>query len=179
MATLRPCRADDIPAIASINQYYVDNTVISLALTPAPEEEFLKRFEGIGKEGLPYIVAVDDDDAVLGYCYAAGFRSERKGYRHTVEISLFCHHEHTAKGVGRQLLQKLIAVIKAPEQYPEYIARPRSEEDSVRVVLSIMSVDETGWNKGLGLRDFYVKHGFEEVGHIKNVGYKFDRWCGT
>lgn len=38
------------------------------------------------------------------------------------------------------------------------------------------SIDETTWNAGLGLRDFYEKHGFEEVGHMKQVGHKFNRW---
>jgi phosphinothricin acetyltransferase len=45
------------------------------------------------------------------------------------------------------------------------------------MVMAVMSVDETSWKNGLGLRDFYVKHGFEEVGHLKKVGHKFDRWC--
>ena len=40
-----------------------------------------------------------------------------------------------------------------------------------------MSVDEKTWKDGLELRDFYVQHGFVEVGHMKKVGHKFDRWC--
>ncbi|KAF2467333.1 acyl-CoA N-acyltransferase [Lindgomyces ingoldianus] len=178
-ATLRPCSPADIAAITSILDYYVRNTVITFALTPASRDELLRKRDAILHERLPYIVAVNDEQEVIGFTYATGFRGERKGYRHTVELSLFCHPSYTAKGVGPLLLNKLLAVLKAPEQYPEYICTPRNEDEKVRMVMACMSVDDTAWKEGLGLRDFYVKHGFEEVGHFKKVGHKFDRWIDT
>ncbi|KAF2122375.1 acyl-CoA N-acyltransferase [Lophiotrema nucula] len=176
-ATLRPCTEADIPGIAAIQEHYVLNTVITFATTAPSQEELLKNRKAIVDQGLPYIVAVSDGEQVVGYSYASGFRGARRGYRHTVEFSLFCHPEWQAKGIGSRLLTKLIDVLKAPEQFPEYVASPRSEDEKIRVVIACMSVDETSWEKGLGLRDYYVKHGFEEVAHLKKVGHKFDRWC--
>ncbi|KAF2279231.1 acetyltransferase [Westerdykella ornata] len=176
MATLRPCCADDIPAIAHIYEYYVLNTVLTFAHTPVPEDDFKRKWQEVLDEGCPYIVAVDDAQQVLGYTYVSGFRAQRRGYRHTVELTLFCHPDHRAKGIGSLLLRKLLDVLGAPERYPDFFAKPRGEDDKVRVILSVMAVDNTQWKEGLGLRDFYVKHGFEEVGHLKNVGHKFDRW---
>lgn len=49
-------------------------------------------------------------------------------------------------------------------------------EGESRNVLAIMSVDEEGWKGGLGLRDWYVNWGFEEVGRMKGVGWKLGRW---
>ncbi|KAF2027069.1 hypothetical protein EK21DRAFT_91837 [Setomelanomma holmii] len=85
------------------------------------------------------------------------------------------------KGLGAALLQKVFEILKTPEQFPEFISTPRNEDNKVRAILACMSVDETMWEKGLGLRDFYVKHGFKEVGHMKNVGHKLDRCmsCGS
>ncbi|KAH7128519.1 acyl-CoA N-acyltransferase [Dendryphion nanum] len=185
--TLRPCTHDDIPAIAAILDYYVLNTVITLALTPSPPEDIHDKWQDTLSNGFPYIVAVhdtaDDDEpgkaSVVGFAYVNGFRSERKGYRHTAELSLFCHPDHTAQGIGSVLLTKLIAIVKAPDQFPDFVATPRSEEDRITSIIACMSLDETGWKKGLGLRDFYLKHGFEEVGHMKKVGHKFDRWIDT
>jgi L-amino acid N-acyltransferase YncA len=148
-----------------------------LATTSASADELLQKHHEVLATGLPYMVAVDEQHRIVGFVYATGFRGARRGYRHTVELSLFCHPEHTRRGIGPRLLEKLIAVLKHPEQYPDYIPSPRSEEDKVRMLIACMSVDESAWNKGLGLRDFYLKHGFEEVGYLKKVGHKFDRWC--
>ena len=173
---LRPCAASDIPAITDIFNHYILNTVITFALTPTTQDEVLQKWKTVLDEGCPYIVAENSSGEVVGLSYASGFRNERKGYRHTVEFSLFCHPDHTAQGVGPQLLKKLLEILREPEQFPDFIVKPRNEDEKIRAVIGCMSVDETGWKKGLGLRDFYLKHGFEEVGHLKRVGHKFDRW---
>jgi L-amino acid N-acyltransferase YncA len=151
-----------------------------LALDPPTTEDIRNSWNASTSKNLPYIVAVDaEDDNILGFCSAGHFRGGggRAGYRHTVELSLFCHPKHVKRGVGSMLLDKLIDVLKAPEQFPEIVSTPRIAEDKVRMLIACMSVDETTWNEGLGLRDFYVKHGFVEVGHLKKVGHKLDRWC--
>ncbi|KAH7072113.1 acyl-CoA N-acyltransferase [Paraphoma chrysanthemicola] len=178
---LRACQTSDIPAIRDIAEHYVNNTVITLALEPPLDDDIAQSWRRSVAEGLPYIVAVDEQDAVLGFCSAGLFRGGggRGGYRHTVELSLFCHPGHMKEGIGSALLQKVIDILRAPDQFPDFIDTPRAEHSSVRAVLACMSIDETMWKNGLGLRDFYVKHGFKEVGHMKNVGHKFDRWIDT
>ncbi|CAO2653624.1 Nn.00g030350.m01.CDS01 [Neocucurbitaria sp. VM-36] len=179
---IRACRESDVPAIREIIEYYVFNTVITLALAPPSCDEVRKTWENSSAQGLPYLVAVDDNlDTVLGFCYAGEFKGGggRGGYRHSVELSLFCHPDHMQKGIGSRLLQQLVETLKAPEEFPHYVHVTRKEDEKVRILLACMSVDETSWREGLGLRDFYVKHGFEEVGHMKKVGNKFDRWIDT
>ncbi|KAF2684123.1 acyl-CoA N-acyltransferase [Lentithecium fluviatile CBS 122367] len=176
---LLACSEDHIPAVQKILEHYVLNTVITLALTPPSQDEVLQNFKQVLAQKLPFVVAVNEEEDVVGFTYATGFRSARKGYRHTVELSLFCHPQHAAKGIGPLLLNRLIDILKHPESFPEHVAEPRCEDEKVRVLLACMSVDESGWNKGLGLRDFYVKHGFEEVGHLRRVGQKFHRWIDT
>lgn len=178
-STLRllACSEDHIPAIQKILEHYVLNTVITLSLTPPSQDDVFQNYKQVLDQKLPFIVAVNGAQDVAGFTYATGFRSARKGYRHTVELSLFCHPQHTAKGIGPLLLSKLIEALRHPEAFPEFVAELRPDDEKVRVVLACMSVDETGWNKGLGLRDFYLGRGFEEVGHLRKVGRKFDRWC--
>ncbi|KAF2658157.1 acyl-CoA N-acyltransferase [Lophiostoma macrostomum CBS 122681] len=176
---LRPCCASDIPALTDISNHYILNTVITFALTPTSEVEVQQKWNKVLGEGCPYIVAENDEHEIVGFSYCVGFQGERKGYRHTVELSLFCHPGYTAQGIGSRLLKKMLDVLQAPEQYPDFVATPRAEDEKIRVVIACMAVDETGWNQGLGLRDFYLKHGFEKVGHLKKVGHKFDRWIDT
>lgn len=108
---LRACCVSDLPAIGDILEYYVNNTVMTLALSsPSLDDVYYEGWKKIASQGLPYIAAVEEGgETVLGYCYAGEFRGGggRGGYRHTVELSLFCHPDHTEKGVGLQLLQKL------------------------------------------------------------------------
>ena len=43
----------------------------------------------------------------MGYAYVVLFR-KRPAYRYTVKHSIYVHHEHLGRGIGRLLLQELI-----------------------------------------------------------------------
>lgn len=177
---LRACKESDLPAIRDIVEHYVNSSVVNLSLTPPTIQDVCNSWIESTSTGLPYLVAIDNDsDTVLGYAYAGDFRGGggRAGYRHTVELSLYCHPDHMKRGIGSMLLRQLIEILKAPEQFPDFVSTPRPADSKVRMVLAVMSVDETTWNGGLGVRDFYVKHGFDEVGHMKGLGHKCNRWC--
>jgi phosphinothricin acetyltransferase len=176
LVTMRSAQEKDLSGVQAILAYYALNTVITFAITPSPYEEVHQKWVNNQEDGLPYIVAVDNEDSVVGFCLASSYDRTRGGYRHTVRLSLFCHPDYTAKCIGSRLLTKLIDVLKSPQEYPEYFARQRGEDERVRVVNACMTLDQTRWKNGYGLKEFYERHGFEEVGHFKKVGHKFDRW---
>lgn len=177
--TIRPARSEDVPAINAIHAHYVLNTVITFLLEPLSDEAAAEKHITIVKSGLPYLVAVSDaDQSVIGCTYASPFRSAKGGYKHSVEFSLFCHHERTSQGAGSALLAKLVDVLRRPEGYDkEWISgRWATEEGKANNVISCMSLDTTARNGGWGLKEWYEKRGFEMSGHLKKVGRKFDRW---
>jgi len=176
---LRPAREADMPSVAAILSHYIENTVVNLAYTAPSEEEIVLKWKSVQSESLPYIVATDVDDRIVGYSYATGFRAPREGYGHTVEMSLFCHPKYTTKGIGTQLLKTLISVLSAPEDFPDYVPHPRSADKKVRMVIACMSVDDSSWKSGLGLKEYYERFGFEQVGRMNKVGHKFGRWIDT
>src|ERR1700733_6775951 len=106
LVTLRSATQSDIPAIKVIHSYYVLNTLITLAIVPSTDDELLSKYKFITSQGLPYIVAVDASaNSAIGYAYVTGFRGFKGGYKHTVELSLFCHPEWRGQGVGTLLLK--------------------------------------------------------------------------
>jgi L-amino acid N-acyltransferase YncA len=133
--------------------------------------------ESISNPGSPSETPSSYPD-VLGSAYVSGFRSGKAGYLHTVELSLFVSPSHLYEGIGTALLTKLISVLSKPEENKEFFPGGiRSDEDKVRQVIACMAVDEDGKEDGLGLKKWYESFGFVFRGHLKEVGWKFGKWC--
>jgi len=185
--TLRPATAADMAGVFEIHKHYTLKTVTTFKVDVTSEAEHLDKLKMVQSQHLPYVVAIlpssfeggcEVRDCVIGYTYCSNFRGDKAGYLHTVELSLFCHPDHLYQGVGTLLLNKVLEVMKAPDKNKEWIegGMPRSEDSAVRQIIACMAIDETGKHDGYGLKMWYEKFGFEEVGHLKNVGYKLDRW---
>src|SRR5206468_9844748 len=70
-----------------------------------------RRFRALMDGGFPYLVATLDG-AVAGYAYAGPYRP-RPAYRFTVENSVYLKPAIHRRGVGLQLMQRLIADCEA------------------------------------------------------------------
>jgi L-amino acid N-acyltransferase YncA len=160
--TIRPALAADVLAINAIHAHYVLNTVITFLLDPLSDEAATIKHETIRKEGLPYLVAVHDDK-VVGFTYVSPFRNAKGGYKHSVELSLFCHPKATSQGAGSALLAKIVDVVGHPDKYDEQWISGRwaTEEGKASNIISCMSLDETGRKGGWALKEWYEKRGFE------------------
>ena len=104
---LREARREDIAAIAAIYAHHVEHGLASFELAAPSVDQMAQRFEGITGAGYPYLVATEGE-RVLGYAYASAFRT-RPAYRFTVEDSVYIDPAATGRGLGRQLLQSIIA----------------------------------------------------------------------
>lgn len=103
--------------------------------------------------GYPVIVAVDDS-GVVGYASYAQWRPH-SGYRHTVEHSVYVRGDQRGRGIGRTLMEELIARARA-----------------ARIHVMIGGV-ESGNTASVALHE---RLGFVEVGRMPQVGAKFGRW---
>lgn len=163
----------------AIHAHYVLNTVITFLLEPLSDEAAVQKHAALVESGLPYLVAVSDaDQRLLGYTYVSPFRNAKGGYKHCVELSLFCDQHTTSQGAGSGLLAKIADVLKHPEAYDkEWISgRWATEDGKANNVISCMALDETARDGGWALKEWYEKRGFVMSGHLKKVGRKFDRW---
>lgn len=175
---VRDALTSDIPQVHAIFEHYVLNTIVSFLTYLPPVAYIQSRYESVTQDQkLPYLVAVDEgsDNAekVIGYAYASGFRGFMIGYGPTAEVTIFCHPQYTRRGVGDALMRALLDNLKGRV----HICHEANYEDEpveceIKQVLAIMSIDEKGPRNGMGLRDWYHKWGFEEVGRLRKVGWK-------
>ena len=179
----RPAAPTDIPAINAIHKHYVENTVITFITEPNSDDTTLANFEKVKAEGLPYLVAaeVKNDNNVLGYIYVSSFRGVKPGYRHTLELSLFVHPDHVRRGIGRRLLESMLIVLRNPTEYANKgcFAGTRLLDSKPRQLMAVMAIDVDMPGQGLKLRDWYLQFGFEQRAHLREVGWKKERWIDT
>jgi L-amino acid N-acyltransferase YncA len=105
--TIRPMTGDDAAAVLAIYQAGLDGGNASFEHT-APG---WAAFDG-GKLAGHRFVAVDEDDIVLGWVTISAV-SSRAVYAGVVEHSIYVHPAAHGRGIGRQLLDALIASTEA------------------------------------------------------------------
>lgn len=155
--SVRDSRSDDVPGVQDIYAHHVLHGLASFEEVPPPVDEMAARREDVLARGYPYLVA-EAEDAVLGYAYVAPYRT-RTAYRFTVEDSVYVRHDAVARGVGRALLVALIA---------------RCERLPVRQVVAVIGDSANAASIGL-----HAALGFERVGLLPRVGFKFGRWVDS
>lgn len=74
----------------------------------------------------------------------------------------------------------MIDILTNPDKYKgEWFDGSRLFDFKPRQLIACMSIDTDMPGGGLKLRDFYLNLGFEQRGHLKDVGFKKDRWIDT
>src|ERR1700741_2720682 len=105
---VRPSRDTDVEAMLTIYRRHIRRGVeesIDDSGTPEPDD-LRDRRKNLRSHRLPHLVATHDGE-VVGYAYVVQFR-KRPAYRFAVKHSIYIHHEHQARGIGRLLLRELI-----------------------------------------------------------------------
>lgn len=155
---IRPARLSDMPDVREIYNYYVTNSVVTFDEKKWTHRQWREKFEHLRKLGLPFLVAVAPTGQVLGYALVSPW-SGKSSYRYTAENSIYLGPGATGKGLGRALLEALIEA---------------SEEFGLREMVAVIS--DRGAEGSIALHE---RFGFEEVGRMGKVGFKFGRWLGT
>jgi len=166
---VREATTEDIPQIVQIMNYYIRNSVASFRTELLTPESYLATWKEVKSQHLPFFVSVKDQDEnyVLGFSYASGFRMPAfQAYHHTAEISVYVDQNARTRGVGTKLMHNLMDALKNPN---------KAVSPNTKQILGIMSVDVEGPDNGSGLRDWYGRWGFCQVGEMKKVGDKFGR----
>jgi len=156
--TLRLVEAPDLPYIREIYNYYVANSTVTFDEDPMTLAEWREKFYYLSRLGMPFIAAVSPSGQILGYALVTPWK-QKKAYRFTVENSIYLGPASTGKGLGRVLLAELL---------------DRSKAAGLREVIAVVA--DQGADASIKLHESF---GFEEIGRMGKVGFKFERWLGT
>jgi L-amino acid N-acyltransferase YncA len=149
---VRLARPDDAPAIRAIYNVEVLEETVTFDLVPRSLDDqhaWLAAHAGAH----PAIVAVDGSD-VLGFGSLSPYR-DRPAYATTVEDSVYVRREQRGDGVGRILLDELIALATTHGFH------------------SVIGRIVGGHEASIAL---HRRCGFEQAGVEREVGRKFGRW---
>jgi L-amino acid N-acyltransferase len=147
----RPAGEEDLPRILEIYNHEVTSSTATYDTEPRTEEEHRRWFHHHGP-AYPVLVA-EREGRVCGWASLSPW-SDRLAYSRSVEVSVYVARECRRSGVGRLLMQALIAAARARGHH---------------ALLSRISAD----NEASIL--LHGALGFATVGTLREVGVKFGR----
>jgi L-amino acid N-acyltransferase YncA len=154
---IRRAEPADIPHITRIYAHAVRHGTASFEIEPPDEAEMARRHRTLADGGFPYLVA-EVGGGIAGYAYAGPYRP-RPAYRFSVEDSVYVAPEAHRRGVGRALLDALIAE-----------AQTRGFRQMIAVI---------GDSAQTASIELHRRAGFRLIGTIESVGFKHGRWLDS
>lgn len=154
---IRASEERDIASIAAIYGHHVKHGFGSFEEVPPDTDEMARRRADILAKDFPYLVA-ELDGRVVGYAYASAYRP-RIAYRFSVEDSIYVAPDAPRKGIGRALLESLMA---------------RCAALGYRQMVAVI-----GDTQNTGSIALHATLGFRVVGTLPSIGFKHGRWVDS
>ncbi|QGW82199.1 GNAT family N-acetyltransferase [Variovorax paradoxus] len=140
--------------LAILNEAIVSSTAL-YDYKPRTPESMVAWFATKRANGFPVIGAEDEETGkLLGFASYGAFRAF-PAYKYTVEHSVYVEAGHRGAGLGRTLMEAIVA---------EAVAR------DVHVMVGAIDAANAG---SIGLHE---RLGFEHAGTVRQAGFKFGRW---
>ena len=155
---IEPAERADIPAITAIYNDAVLHTTAVWNESTVDVDNRVAWWEARRAAGFPVLVAREDGvlatGGVLGYASFGEWRPF-SGYRYTVELSVYVRDGQRGRGVGRMLVEALVAEARAGGLHVMVAAIDSGNVASIRL---------------------HERLGFEHAGTLRQVGAKFGAW---
>lgn len=149
---IRRAQIADILRITDIYNWAVENTTASFDINPQTVEQRTEWF--LAHDSRHPVIVSEADGHVTGYASLSHFR-DKEGYRGTCELSVYIDPQYQGKGIGHDLMVKIIELGK---------------EQGYHVIVSGITADNS-----ISIK-MHEKLGFILCGNMKEVGFKFGRY---
>ena len=150
---IRPAVEGDLRDIAAIYEHEIAHSIATFDLEPPDSSYWHEKLAG-NHPGDHLLVAVDEDEDVIGYAYSWSFRP-RPAYSLTRETSIYLDPSVRGMGIGKKLYPALLSTMA---------------DSGVHTAVALVAQPNPG---SVNLHKYC---GFEQVGQMREVGYKFDQW---
>jgi len=150
---IRDADEADLRGILNIYNDVIATSTAIYSYIPVTLEDRREWWQARVAMSYPVLTAVDES-GVLGFATFGDFRAW-PGYRFTVEHSVHVRADCRGRGIGQKLVTALF---------------PRAAVLGKHVMIA--GVDAAN---APSIR-FHERLGFQQVGHLREVGFKFDRW---
>ena len=151
---IRPAAPEDLPACQAIYAHHVLEGTGTFDEVPPSLEALTARFREVTGAGRAWVVAADAT-GILGFAYFDQYRA-RSAYRFTAEDSVYVREDVRGQGVGKALVARLLDEARAA---------------GFREMLAVI-----GDSDNVGSIGVHASLGFQRVGTLRDVGFKFGRW---
>ena len=141
-------------AILDILNHAIVTSTALYDYVPRPPQAMDAWFAAKRAGNFPVVGAIDDRGTLLGFASWGTFRAF-PAYKYTVEHSVYIHHAHRGRGLGKLLMLELIR---------------RARMAEVHVLIGCIDASNEG---SIGLHE---RLGFSRCGTFSQVGFKFGRW---
>lgn len=139
--------------LAILNEAIANSTAL-YDYKPRTPESMVTWFATKRANGFPVIGLEDDGGKLLGFASYGTFRAF-PAYKYTVEHSVYVEKGSRGRGLGRALLEAIVA---------------QAEERGMHVVVGAIDLDNSA------SMELHKRLGFEHCGTVKQAGFKFGRW---
>ncbi len=149
---VRTARIDDAQAITDIYNHYIRETTVTFhteLLEVQDRREWLS-----GRSPEHPVMVVESQGTVVAWGALSPW-SERGAWRRTVEIAVYVAPTERGRGIGPQLTDRLLTEARSAGHH---------------VVISQVVADNAA------SISMVERAGFEKVGRLREVGWKFGRW---
>lgn len=149
----RSATVQDLTAIADIYSHAVETSTATFDMEAPDLDYWRARIDG-QHPGDHLLVATDEDDDVVGYAYSWSYRP-RPAYATTRETSIYLDESVRGQGVGKLLYPALLQTMAI---------------SGVHTAVALVALPNPASER------LHVFSGFEKVGQLRQVGFKFDQW---
>ena len=154
---IRDANEADAEAVQAIYAHHVLNGTASYDIEPPSVDHIRDKIRQIRGAGWPFVIG-ELEGEVAGYAYATAYRA-RSAYRHSVEDSVYVAQGMHGHGIGKALLHEVIR---------------RCTDSGFTQMVAVV-----GNSANMGSQRLHEKLGFDRVGVLRDVGFKFGQWVDT
>ncbi|NBZ86299.1 GNAT family N-acetyltransferase [Stagnihabitans tardus] len=151
---IRPATVLDAQAIAAIWNPFIENSAVTFNPVVKRPEDVAEMIVARTTAGHGFLVAADEEGAILGFATYAQFRSGL-GYSKTMEHTIILAPTEKGRGMGRALMTAIEA---------------HAREEGAHQMIAGVSAENVA-----GLR-FHEAMGYAEAARIREAGWKFGRY---